>query len=810
MASNSLGTLTLDLVAKVGGFEAGMDKAERSAKKSAKGIKGSADDAAKAWRNASSAAAGAFAGFIVGAGISAVIKNTKQLAQEQAQLTAVLKSTGEAAGFSRDQLNQMAQGLADTSTLSAGEINQAQTALLAFTGVVGNEFVRAQQAAADMSARTGMSIVQAAETIGRALDVPSKGMAALSKQGFRFTDEQKEIVKHLEATGRAAEAQGIILNSLEESYGGAAAAARDTFGGAIQALQNTIGGLLTGKEGSLDSAKDAIEDLNTALRDPATAEGVAMVVDNIAAGAAAVVKAIPFMIDAGDGVVRAFTIAADLIVGIYSTAAGYTMKLAAQVMNALSILPEFAGGAEFEAKSKRFAQAGGEYLAVAREAADSIRETLDKPLAGTAMADAARQAASLNEEKKKGAALDEAAVLAEARKAAAARKAAEEAEKAAKRASDAARKRAEAAAAAIESELTALERAAKVWGMSADEVKVYDLRVKGATESQIEYAQSLLETVTNLEKQKKAQEDYKDLVADLRTEDEKRLDTLRAQMAVLDAMGDLDPDERRKQAGRVTQGLFDKAEAPSLPGIDAGPLGELSKLDDAEKELQKWYATQLEMLATFRAERSDLNDEWDERERDIKQQHETALANIERSRWQAGLSGMDSFLTQLQGLRDTDSKKGKQAAKAAAIVQATINAYTAATGAYASASAIPVVGWVLGPVAAAAALAAGLANVSAIQGMAHDGIDSVPQTGTWLLEKGERVTTAGTSAKLDNTLSRIQSDMAEQRGGRQGGRGGVTVNQNITTTGRIDNRTSNQMAADSARRQRAASARFGS
>ena len=36
--------------------------------------------------------------------------------------------------------------------------------------------------------------------------------------------------------------------------------------------------------------------------------------------------------------------------------------------------------------------------------------------------------------------------------------------------------------------------------------------------------------------------------------------------------------------------------------------------------------------------------------------------------------------------------------------------------------------------------------------MAHDGIDSVPKTGTWLLEKGERVLTSETSKKLDAKL----------------------------------------------------------
>ena len=44
---------------------------------------------------------------------------------------------------------------------------------------------------------------------------------------------------------------------------------------------------------------------------------------------------------------------------------------------------------------------------------------------------------------------------------------------------------------------------------------------------------------------------------------------------------------------------------------------------------------------------------------------------------------------------------------------------------------------------------------TALKGQAHDGIDSVPETGTWLLQKGERVTTAKTSAKLDATLDRV-------------------------------------------------------
>lgn len=212
-----------------------------------------------------SAMVGAFG---AGAAFTRFVANTRNAEQEQAQLGAVLRSTGEAAGFNANQLNLMADSMEGQTTFSAGAITTAQTALLAFTGVVGTEFTRAMDSAANMSARTGLSLTQTAELIGRALDVPSKGMAALSRQGFRFTDEQRQLMKQLEATGRTAEAQGIILSALEESYGGAAAAARETLSGALLALGNTFDSLLTGRENALSGVTNAVNTLNAALSGP--------------------------------------------------------------------------------------------------------------------------------------------------------------------------------------------------------------------------------------------------------------------------------------------------------------------------------------------------------------------------------------------------------------------------------------------------------------------------------------------------------------------------------------------------------------
>ncbi|WP_019411088.1 phage tail tape measure protein [Pseudomonas psychrophila] len=271
--AGSLGTLTLDLIAKIGGFTAPMDQAGKAAKKTSREMTDAAKEASQAWSALAGVAAGVVGALSVGSLFGRFITETRNAEQEQAQLGAVLRSTGESAGFNRDQLNSLAGALEKATTFSGGDINQAQTTLLAFTGVVGNQFNRALQSAADMATRTGVTVKAAAETIGRALDVPSQGLTSLSKQGFRFTEEQKKMALAMESTGDVAGAQGIILQALEESYGGAAKAARETFGGSLDALQNTISSLLTG-DGSLDTARNAVEALNKTLSSPAAKTAV--------------------------------------------------------------------------------------------------------------------------------------------------------------------------------------------------------------------------------------------------------------------------------------------------------------------------------------------------------------------------------------------------------------------------------------------------------------------------------------------------------------------------------------------------------
>lgn len=105
--------------------------------------------------------------------------------------------------------------------------------------------------------------------------------------------------------------------------------------------------------------------------------------------------------------------------------------------------------------------------------------------------------------------------------------------------------------------------------------------------------------------------------------------------------------------------------------------------------------------------------------------------------------------------------------------------FQAQLNAYAATAAIPLVGPAMAPAAAAAAamatapMVAGVAS-TALMGMAHDGIDSIPREGTWLLDGGERVLNPNQNRDLTQYLRN-----ANDAGGGLGG-GGITINAPVS------------------------------
>lgn len=296
MATRSLGTLTLDLIAKIGGFTSGLTQAERVADQKQRAIARKAKEQAKeveqAWSSATKFVSGAFAGLTVVGLFSSFIRESKEASENQAQLAAVLKSTANAAGFTAEQLNTMAQGLAKVTSFGDDDFTKGQTALLKYTNIVGSTFTDALRLAGDMAARTGTSVAESADKIGKALNQPGEGLARLRREGVAFSDEQEKAIKILEETGRTAEAQALIIQGLERSYGGAAIALRQTFGGSLDALKAQLTDLMEGDDGSLESVRLAVEDLTATLGSQETKAAFAALTAGLANIVTGVVQAV--------------------------------------------------------------------------------------------------------------------------------------------------------------------------------------------------------------------------------------------------------------------------------------------------------------------------------------------------------------------------------------------------------------------------------------------------------------------------------------------------------------------------------------
>ncbi len=175
-------------------------------------------------------------------GVMAFIGSGSDNEQALQQLEASLASTGNAAGLTADQLLKMADSIRSASMLTTEQILSAETRLLSYTDIAANEFPEALQVVIDQAQRLGISVEQSAETVGKALQSPSDAMAALGRQGFKLEAGQKELMEQLEATGKKAEAQRIILDMMIEAYGGAAAAARlNTFKGLLKGIGDQLG-----------------------------------------------------------------------------------------------------------------------------------------------------------------------------------------------------------------------------------------------------------------------------------------------------------------------------------------------------------------------------------------------------------------------------------------------------------------------------------------------------------------------------------------------------------------------------------------
>jgi hypothetical protein len=282
MAARSLGSLTVDLVMKMGGFTQGMDKAARETDRFQKRLKSNF--------TAIATVLGGLAGAI---GFQRIIAATVEAERAQAKLQQVIKSTGGVAGFTSKQLQSVAGELQRVTAFGDDAVVAMQAVLLTFTNVRGDQFTKATEAVLDLSTALGTDLQSAALLVGKALNDPVKGATALQRSGIQLTETQKELIKSFVETGEVAKAQEIILQELGVQFGGQARAIRDTFGGALESVKNALGDLLEVDTG-IPGATSALNDLSDILLDQNTKDAADALFSTLIIGAG---KATQFIAD---------------------------------------------------------------------------------------------------------------------------------------------------------------------------------------------------------------------------------------------------------------------------------------------------------------------------------------------------------------------------------------------------------------------------------------------------------------------------------------------------------------------------------
>ncbi|WP_141690652.1 phage tail length tape measure family protein [Dehalobacter sp. TeCB1] len=231
-----LATYSYNLEINDKGFTSGMLNAEGNVDKF-QGKLGSMTSFLKTSLIGGLAAAGAAIGGLIVSGV----KDASEAEEKVKQLEAVLKSTGQAAGVTKDQALGLADAFEKTTKFAAEQTLEGENLLLTFTNIGKDVFPQVTETMLNMSQALGQDTKNSAIQLGKALNDPINGVTALSRVGVSFTEEQKNQIKTLQESGNVMGAQKVILAELTKEFGGSAAAAGQTFSGQMEITNNMLG-----------------------------------------------------------------------------------------------------------------------------------------------------------------------------------------------------------------------------------------------------------------------------------------------------------------------------------------------------------------------------------------------------------------------------------------------------------------------------------------------------------------------------------------------------------------------------------------
>lgn len=278
-----------------------------------------------------------------------------------------------------------------------------------------------------------------------------------------------------------------------------------------------------------------------------------------------------------------------------------------------------------------------------------------------------------------------------------------------------------------------------------------------------------------------------------------RADNALAKQIARDAKS-ADAAEKKQQADiERAQKYLDRLEQANMTELEMIAVHEQEKIAQLtqyrEQGLvteQEYQAALTEIRATAITERTDLeleamkkldaaNQEIFESEMQTQKEREAA----KQKQMEDGKNALDNMTDDLRA----SLGENNDLYKAAAITKATIDTYTAANAAFSAMAGIPIVGPILGGIAAGAAVVAGLANIAKIKSAREQGGTLAAGQMSTIAERGQPEVIMPASASRVRTAQQMRQIMGENGGGNAPTNVQI-VNQ---TTGRIDSVTTERM-----------------
>ncbi|QNO11588.1 tail tape measure protein [Escherichia phage vB_EcoS_fFiEco02] len=248
--------------------------------------------------------------------------------------------------------------------------------------------------------------------------------------------------------------------------------------------------------------------------------------------------------------------------------------------------------------------------------------------------------------------------------------------------------------------------------------------------------------------------------------------------------------EEFNRAGTISQQQYEDAKTQIMLTAEQARQEELDKKrkeqqekqqkgDDFMAQIMGQNAAELELLDIQEQQKLAVADKYREQGLISEKQYQAALNAINE---QYATKRADATATAFGNMASNIGSalgEASGAYKAFAIVQATIATYTAAIEAYKSTAAIPVVGPFLAPVAAAAAVGAGMAQISAIRSAREQGGQLSAGQASTIAERGKPEVIMPAGASRVRTAQQMKEIMGQN--GSSSGPSNVTIVNNTSS-----------------------------